>query len=287
MQFGLDASRAGILETPAAPQVAAALKTLTRPTDLDRALDGLVAAGLEEPSAICLVEELLVHGVLTPHQPAQVFLVGSTPLAFHLAGLLDSYGVKVRTPFADEDPALALRGIDPRWPVIVVDQIGARPELAHRLVRMPNPVLPVAVLDKRGLIGPARVTGRGPCLMCLELTWVRRDEHFHTVASQLADTGALTRQDPTTVAATAASTAAQLEALRGHPLAVGPALVEPGDCVVVDPYSPESSHRFRLTAHAGCPVCFDAEDRRVERPAPRSTDPLQRNWWSTPSSPAP
>lgn len=278
VQFGLDAARAGILETPAAATVAETLRRLSHPTDLDHVLEELIAAGLAVPAAISLLEELLLHGVIRPARRPQVFLLGATPLATWLARLLEHSGITVRIPLADEDLHRALTGLNPTWPIVLADQLGARVELAQQLTQLPNPTITASVFDRRGLVGPALLGDQGPCLVCVELYWVRRDEHFHTVISQARDAGPMVRQDPSAVAATAASTVALVQRLHGFPLgSTSPpaAPVVPGECLVVDPYLPEQAHRFRIRSFSGCPVCFEA------------SAPAQRNWWSTPKSSLP
>lgn len=256
VQFGLDATRAGIIESPVAEDIAAALELLTRPTDLDRLLDRLVAAGLDEPDAVCLLEELLIHGVIRPTRRLPVLLVGASDLARALAQMLHGSGFSVRTTLPDENVELLLHGVDRAWSILLVDQLATPPRLAAVLRRLPNVTVSTTIVDRRGLIGPVRVGGRGPCPLCVDLHWVKQDAHFHTVASQARDTGAAARQDPVVTGATAAATTALLQALRGHRVSGSLDPVEPGDCLVVDPYAPTRAHRFRLDPFVGCPVCF-------------------------------
>lgn len=255
IQFGLDASRAGIVEVPGAPAVARCLAALESPTRIDDIVTALAAAGLDVTLARCLLDELLAFGIARPVCRPEVLVVGTSRLARELTRLLRSLDITVRIPVGEEGIAELLPGISPERPVVLVvlvDQFGWSTREAGLVAASGNPVLSVTALDSRGLVGPVRPGGRpsGPCPLCVELHWVRQDGAFIVVAGGASPF----RQDPVTVAATAASAAGVVHSLLG----VRPAAFADGDCLLVDPYSPDRSQRFSLAAHPGCPVCFES-----------------------------
>lgn len=252
IQFGLDASRAGIVEVPGAPAVAQCLTALESPTHIDDIVTALAAAGLDVTLARCLIDELLGFGIARPVCRPEVLVVGTSRLARELTRLLRSLDITVRIPVGEEGIAELLPGISPERPVVLVDQFGWSTRTAALVAASGNPALTVTALDSRGLVGPVRPGGRpsGPCPLCVELHWVRQDGAFILVAGGASPF----RQDPVTVAATAASAAGVVQSLLG----VRPAAFADGDCLLVDPYSPDRGQRFSLSAHPGCPVCFES-----------------------------
>ncbi|AIT62225.1 hypothetical protein [Corynebacterium doosanense] len=252
IQFGLDASRAGIVEVPDAPAIARCLAVLEQPTRIDDLLTALAAAGLDDVLARCLVDELLGFGIARPVRRLEVLVVGRSRLALELTRLLRSLGVAVRIPVGDEGIEEVIPGISPARPVVLVDQFGWTARAAGLVASTGNPVLSVTALDSRGLVGPVRPGGRkagGPCPLCVELHWVRQDGPFIVVAGEASPL----RQDPVAVAATAASAASMVLSL----LAARPAAVVDGECLLIDPHCPDRAQRFSLAAHPGCPACFE------------------------------
>lgn len=252
IQFGIDASRAGIVELPEADSVAQCLKVLEQPTRIDDLLTALAASGLDSTVARCLIDDLLAFGIALPIRPAEIFVLGGSRLASRLSRLARSVGVSVRIPLAEEEHVDALATLPPHWPVVLVDQVGRSRRIAAQVAALENPVLSVSALDARGLVGPIRLGVRGPCPLCIELHWVRQDSDFITVASGSSPL----RQDPVAVAATAAAAVGVIQTLVGMRPDASP-LVE-GECLLVDPYAPDRCQRFLLPPHPGCPVCFEA-----------------------------
>lgn len=254
IQFGLDASRAGIVELPGAPAIAACLAELEHPTRVEDALISLIDAGCEAEVARCLLDELLDFGVLRVARRPGAAVFGGSDLAGHLSGLLGSLGVDVRVPRPDEKLCALLADIPDQWPVVLADQFSWGARDAASVAFAANPVLSVAALDGRGLVGPVRLGGQGPCPMCVELHWVRQDRAFMQVVADIRPE----RQDPVTVAATSASAATVIQALLGVRSLIHP-VAQAGDCLVIDPYSPDRGQRFTLSVNPGCPVCFERQ----------------------------
>lgn len=253
IQFGLDASRCGIVEIAHAPEIARCLQRLWSPTPIDALITALVEVGCNAATAQCLLDELAEYGVTHPARPVSVLVVGYSRLTTHLTRLLRALGITVRVPLENESLAELLAHLPAERPLILVDQFGWTPRSAALVQSASAPTIYVTGLDSRGLIGPVCLGGDGPCPMCVELHWVRQDPAFLNVARM----SSLSRQDPVSVAATSASAASVIQSVLG----MRPGMYEPlrsGDCLVVDPHAPERALRLTLSVNAGCPVCFES-----------------------------
>lgn len=276
VQFGLDASRAGILTTCHARELARVLSRLRRPCPEAAVRTRLRTAGFSTTDIDGVLEELLAYGILRRHRAHGVVVIGRSPLAAATVRMLRDTGFTVHRCASDADEEAVLTNSADERLLMIIDRPALPPEEALWLVENRERSLPVSLLDGRGFLGPARLRGAGPCPVCVQLHWVGHDDYFHRVTARLTDpeqTAAL-RQDPVAVAATAAAAAALAARLVG--MAYGPQTVLPapqaGLSLVVDPYDPDQGHRFTLGRHAGCPVCFEAESRREHaRTAARDT----------------
>ncbi len=272
VQFGLDATRAGVVETPSAPAIAAALLSTRRPTTRSLVEQQLTQAGLSTPAARSLLDDLLAYRILRPTPRAAVVLLGRGRLAEATAELLRASRVTVRSPLRGESELAYLAGSDLDAPILVVDRLAHARTMAPLLTRFARTWLPGAIVDARGIVGPLHLNGAGPCPLCVELHRTDADARWHRVVTQLP--GGPAAPDPVVVAATAAHLTSAALALSGVPEPPGtprraPA---PGQVIEVDPYTRDRRHR--LSTHPRCPVCF----------ARRSP---QRKPESTASSPAP
>lgn len=166
VQFGLDATRTGIVAVERPTALASTLVTFHRPVELPEALRRLEAAGLSRAAAEVLVSDLMACGVLRVHRraTARVLLLGRSPLAEALSSLLASHGIQVRRPLAGEtDVAYLIHSPARGAPVIGVDRLAHGRILAPVISRLAPTYLPVAMVDHRGWVGPLRASGRGPC----------------------------------------------------------------------------------------------------------------------------
>lgn len=254
VQFGLDATRAGVLELPSARAVAGALMRLRAPTPLPAAHKTLVAAGLRPLAAQGLLDDLLHYGVLRSSTPVSVVLVGRTALARATMTVLTDSGVTVRTPLAGESERNYLAAADPQTPVLLVDRLPYAKTLSPVLARSTATWISGAVLDSRGMVGPLRLNGAGPCPLCVDLHRCEVDRQWAKIVTR--QTAQPTSPDRAAVAATAAVLATVTLKVVGAsdpPGAFRPA-PQAGAVVEVDPYG--ASRRYRMRRHRRCPVCF-------------------------------
>src|SRR5699024_9305124 len=102
LQFGLDATRAGVIETSHAPLIMATLLGARRGRTREELVTGLCGAGLSRAAAVSLLDDLLVYRILVPRRERSVILLGRGRLAQSLSELLHRSGVDVRTPMRGE-----------------------------------------------------------------------------------------------------------------------------------------------------------------------------------------
>lgn len=268
VQFGLDATRAGVVETPAAPAIVATLLGVRRATTREALQGLLVEVGLSPTAARSLLDDLLAYRILRPVPNASVVVLGRGRLAEATGAVLRGSGVTVRAPLRGESELAYIAEGDVGSPVLVLDRLAHARTMAPLLSRFVRTWLPAAVVDARGLVGPLRLVGQGPCPMCVDLHRTGADGYWHRVVTQLP--AGPVDPDPVVVAATAAQVATVALALLGvaEPPGTPRRLLSPGQVTVVDPYT--RNRRSRMTVHPRCPVCF-----------------TYRNSASTASSPAP
>ena len=139
-------------------------------------------------------------------------------------------------------------------PVIVADRLAHSKAMAPMLSRFARTWVPGAIVDQRGMVGPVRMDGRGPCPLCADLHRTDVDGFWHRVVTQMP--GGPSQPDPVVVAAAAARLAAWALALCGAPAPPGrpPVIPAPGQVVTVDPYGGDESDTWGT--HRRCPVCF-------------------------------
>ncbi|AKK10551.1 hypothetical protein [Corynebacterium uterequi] len=259
LQIGLDTARASIIETPCAQALARSLRSWHRPAPRDAAVEWFHASGLPRPHAAEVFDDLLAAGVLRDASPASVLIVGDSPLATHLSRLLGAAGISVRIPLFRESLTEVLASGGHRRPTVLVDQLHLDDRACLDIVARSPTIVPVSLLDDRGLIGPLRLAGQGACPLCAALHFVRRDPMFHLLNRQAAQNGTGT-DDAVAVAATAAAAAGVIHRLLGlgHPALKDVPAPAAGDCCLVTPYEPHASRRFTLAEHPGCPACYAA-----------------------------
>ncbi|QPK83724.1 hypothetical protein G7Y29_02680 [Corynebacterium qintianiae] len=256
LQFGLDATRSGVIETPLAGDVRPVLSRLRAPVSVADLLSGLADAGMSEAAARSLVEELRAYRVIVADYSCAALLVGEGPLHDALSTLLRASGVTVRTQLAAEPLQRTLNSVDPSVPVVFVDQLHRARELAKNMRHLSAATLPVSAVDARVFIGPLGAGHPGPCLYCAHLYHAQRDEQWEHVVGRAS--GATARPDTVLTAAGAAAAAVVIRRLCGVPDPPGVSAAAParGELIVADPFSPVPLTRTVLSPHPGCPVCY-------------------------------
>lgn len=254
LQFGLDATRAGIVETSQAPLLMATLLSARRPRPRSDLVEGLVSAGLNPAAARSLLDDLAAYGILVPRVDRAVILLGRGRLAQTLMELLSERGVTVRSPIRGESEFAYLAAAEVDVPVVVVDRLAHSRAMAPMLTRFARTWVSCAIVDYRGIIGPLRIDARGPCPLCADLHRTDVDGFWHRVVTQLP--GGPARPDAAVVAATAAHAAVLIAELVESPPPPGHAAMRlaPGAVVSVNPWSGVS--REIMSVHPRCPVCF-------------------------------
>ncbi|MGP6175153.1 TOMM precursor leader peptide-binding protein [Corynebacterium sp. A21] len=256
VQFGVDATRAGVIETDQAPGLASALLGARRPmsrTDLETKIK---AVGFSMAAARSLVADLVSYRILVAPPGGSLIILGRSRLARSTASLAEESGMSVRAPLLGESEYSYLSHADVDVPVLVIDRLAHSRTMAPLLSRFARTWVPAAILDGRGVIGPLRIRGEGPCPMCLDLHRSDRDGRWYPTVSQLP--GGPHTPDPLTLAATAARVVTVAQQLLGRHL-------EPpgsprrqllaGSYLEVDPRSPADQYSI-ITPHPRCPVCW-------------------------------
>ncbi|MHA2788295.1 hypothetical protein ACXZ66_03965 [Corynebacterium sp. S7] len=259
IQFGLDATRTGVLESPLAPELAELLHTLSTPIARPLAAEEFaVRTGADRAEIESLFDELLSYKVLIPPNGRTVYLVGSSPLAVEISGQLHDLGFRVRRPTRGETDNAFLAQIDPANPVLLVDRLAHSRSLAPALTRLAPNAVPVTIFDHRALVGPARIAGHGPCLLCLQLGLTKIDERWHHVSAQLP--GGPLRVDPTVIAVAAAEAVAFVRRLIDEQIPPGIVVkrLRPGDYVLLDPFVEPAREVGAMPQSEVCPVCLQA-----------------------------
>lgn len=299
VQFGLDARSAGIAEVPRPAAAVTAVLALHEPHSPAEAVERLAAAGLAEPAAAALVDDMLARGLLVavPRRRPTVVVLGRGNLAEATAGLLAAAGAQVRRPLRGESDTayLAAAPAAPEVPVLAVDRLAHARALAPALIREAPTFLPVALVDDCGWVGPAHIDGEGPCPLCVDLHRAGRDPRWAQVVAQFptgpphpdAVLAAATAAHAARVALSLADAVAPGAAGTGaHPHGAAGAGVgkregthvagtAPGEFARVRPgLAPETAVWPR---HRRCPVCWAVSSGRIRRSRsaglPRSAAP--------------
>ena len=273
LQFGLDAGRAGIVETARAPMLMAVLLSARHPRGRAELVAGLVSAGLSRTAADSLLDDLVAYRILIPRPARGVILLGRGRLAQSITELLSAKGVTVRSPIRGESEFAYLAAAEVDAPVVVVDRLAHSRAVSPMLTRFARTWVSCSVIDHRGVIGPLRIDGRGPCPLCADLHRTDADPFWHRVVTQVP--GGPARPDAAVLAATAAQAAVLVAELVGHlpPPGYAPLGPQPGEVLSVDPWS--GIRREAMAVHPRCPVCFTFSGTPPAPPAaaPRNARP--------------
>lgn len=260
IQFGIDASRAGVFDalTPGAVQgVALAILTARHAVPRQTVAAGLIAAGLSDAGAQSLIEDLLNYRVLRalPAKPV-VAMLGDDRLAGHISDMLRRSGITVREPVPGECDAAFLARVCVKRdiPVVAVNRPASE---AAELGEHAATWFPVALLDGRGQLGPLRIDGAGPCPMCLELRRTEIDPMWCTVDPWECPP----IPDPPVMAATTARVVACVLSFLGcgsEPPGTRRIRLLPGEMQEIDVYADEI-RRWYIEPHPTCPACWARE----------------------------
>lgn len=261
LQFGLDATRAGIIATPHAETLAEIFNKLHQPVTRDW-LVGTIAArtATDRTTAGVLVDDLIAFRILAPQTRDSVYVLGHSPLARALCSHLNDVGFSVRRPMRHETDVEFIGRVPPPSATVLVDKLAAAQPLALRLRRVPNVILPVHAVDQHVVVGPVRTRGVGPCLVCTQLHYGQVDGMWNSITMRFP-AGPLST-DPTVIAAGVAAVSAQLRRSVGPRLPPGITHTRPapGEVVVADPFATPALSTRMVERHPKCPVCSGAVD---------------------------
>lgn len=255
VQFGLDATRTGVLEVAQPAATAQVLSDAARPIAL-HALTAALREVLGADASRRIVADLVAYRLLVSAVAPHVVVLGTSPLAARLAALLHECRMAVHAPRKHQPDADFLAGCDERVPLVVVDQLARAGALARMAKHRPGPVLPVATVDSRVLVGPLRGGLADPCLCCVNLHVAERDASWERGVHAFPHGPAT--PDPVVIAAGAAAAAVAIRRVAGapDPPGVSAPRLQPGQLAVVDPFGPQLVTHHTWDPHPRCTVCY-------------------------------
>lgn len=259
LQFGLDATRSGVIETPLAGKLRPVLASLSTPRPREEVVAALSGCSMTASAALSLVDELLSYRVLVVEEAPALLMFGSGALYDAVSALMRASNVAVRTPLQSEPVHRTLSTAPTSaagCPVAYVDDLSHRLDAAKVLRDSGRPVLPVYTVDARVFIGPLSLGRPGPCLQCAHLYDLQRDARWEFLTREFDARPA--EPNPTTVAAGAAAASVVLRRLCGvaDPPGVSAPPPRRGDVLIADPFGPHALTRSRLAPHPRCRLCF-------------------------------
>lgn len=246
LQFGLDSTRTGIIETSCVEELVLLIDATRNPTPVNR-LHSNIAALIGQEAARSLVADLVSYRILIPADARHIAMMGSSPLAQQLTSILTECGFEVLTRLETADP----------WaPLVAVDQLAHATAVARMSRLRSGPTIPVTLIDSRVVVGPVRFTSTDPCLACA-------NAHLQDIDVLWRETLAVNSlgtkdPDPVITAAGVAAAAAIIRRVAGlpDPPGVSARLIAPGEVVVVDPFGPRPVATHELSHHPRCRVCY-------------------------------
>ncbi|SER59238.1 hypothetical protein [Corynebacterium cystitidis] len=256
LQFGLDATRAGVITTPHAHALAEIFRELTSPVPRGLLITDITArTGTDDLTAAALIDDLVAFRILVPRFRDSVYVLGRSPLAKHLCAHFSDIGFSVRRPMRSETDAEFLGRVPQAAAAVLVDKLAWSHTLAARMQYSQHLVLPVNTIDQHVVVGPVRTRGVGPCLVCHQLHYAQVDGKWNAVVSRFPAGPPST--DPTVIAAGVAAASTQLRRAIGPALPPGVThtLPAPGEIVVADPFATPALSTRTMARHPQCPVC--------------------------------
>ena len=243
IQFGIDATRAGVLniDPSLSSRVVPVLRNLRTARPIVDVIADLTTAGLAPTAASSLLEDLLEFGVVRESAAAQVLLFGDGSLVDVTSFLLETSGFVPRPQIIDESPREFFEL--PSSHILVLNKLAHSQRLSPLLHKYAPTYLCAAMVDNRGIIGPGRRSRSGPCLMCVDLHRCDIDPHWLSIINQQPN--GPTFPDPVTEMATAARLVAWVTADTWLP----------GVVEEVNPHDRTNSVRT-LPVHPKCAMCW-------------------------------
>ena len=254
MQFGLDATRTGIIETPRATELAALISAVSTPTPIHQLIRS-VSIHVGASAAESLVADLVAFRILVPADPVPVVLLGHSALAKQLTKLLRTSDVEVRAPMRNTTDERFVARADDWLPVVSVDQLGVAGDVARMTKHRAGAVIPVSMVDSRVIVGPLH-TGPGvACPLCSALHLADVDSGWEDALSQFP--AGPHSPDPVVLAAGIAAAATYIRRVAGVPDPPGVTAPHPvpGELMVADPFAPTTVKRSIVRPHPRCGAC--------------------------------
>ncbi|MEA1025682.1 hypothetical protein U5K01_03915 [Corynebacterium pseudotuberculosis] len=260
IQFGLDSAHAGIFPAPREliDALVPILRSLREPRAKVQVISELTSAGLHPVAARGLMEDLLAHGVLrqqsTPYASA---VIGDDPLANAISNLLKGAGVSVlrstHFPISED----FMEHVHRRTLVIVCNP---KESCVEDRINTHGFLLPVALIDAHGMIGPVRIAGSGPCLACSDLYRTDADPEWPALRTQSLLSSHSFSAEPHLITATAAHAIFVIQSLlseQNNVYSAASQSVIPGDSFKISAF--EVERLPRLSTHPRCPFCWDLQ----------------------------
>lgn len=162
VQFGADATRTGMITTPAARELVPVLQGLARPKTLRRAVEA--AASVVGPDAArSLIDDLVSYRILVPVRSPAVLTVGHGELAAQVRTGLELAGLEVRAPLRGEALARFVLRQEPTLPLIAVNCAALLDDVNALASNRSGAIVPVTQVDARVFVGPVAAPARsGP-----------------------------------------------------------------------------------------------------------------------------
>lgn len=182
LQFGVDSTRVGIIETTRPETLATSLHELPHVFNRKDFSIASHSAGLTQPAAHSLFDDLLAYGIIRPALSRPVIVLGTGFLATMLRNALTDADFLVRSPLPGEpeETYLSMQNAqDNNIPVLVVDRLAETTTMAPLLLAMARTWIPVSLIDATGVVGPIHINAMGPCPLCMELHRTDRDPTWH------------------------------------------------------------------------------------------------------------
>ncbi|AZA10897.1 type 1 periplasmic-binding domain-containing protein [Corynebacterium gerontici] len=180
LQFGLDASTAGIVQTlpGRARELGDVIRTSSTQAKLHRQLQNV---GFSSSEAFGLIDDLIVHGILRKRAACRDVLVLGSLQGIETT-VLETLGARAHRVKDGESPLRALRRLAVDG-VVVVFSPHEHPHCAPLLARQQY-VIPVQAIDGKAVVGPIRMAGEGPCPLCADLHRCEVDPLWASIRAQ-------------------------------------------------------------------------------------------------------
>ncbi|MDK4243942.1 hypothetical protein QPX10_09695 [Corynebacterium pseudodiphtheriticum] len=299
LQFGVDSTRVGIIETTRPKTLATSLHELPRLFNRKDFSIASHSAGLTQPAAHSLFDDLLAYGIIRPALSRPVIVLGTGFLATMLRNALTDADFLVRSPLPGEpeETYLSMQNAqDNNIPVLVVDRLAETTTMAPLLLAMARTWIPVSLIDATGVVGPIHINAMGPCPLCMELHRTDRDPTWHAATQGLrshqtspgstASPGSKANKGkkiadgsmqhfPTAAAhSTVAHVIVTLESFYelSPPPGASPHRIHPGQLYELDPYA-RPQQRI-VDNHPRCPECFMHTDGRYRANPAQTVQPF-------------